>query len=131
MFVKHLLFQSKAEYHAGKQAQTDRKYGLAVVRFDVKKNPIICFFLYSNDLIQRAKELADQAVSKSSTAALTPALRANQDETAKASAAARKDNDFVYHERLPDSKSLEIIMAQPIAKPLPVIFPLTPDFRGI
>ena len=37
MSVKHLLFQSKAEFHAGKQAQADRKYGLAVVRFDVKK----------------------------------------------------------------------------------------------
>jgi hypothetical protein len=43
MFVKHLLFQSKSEYHAGKQAQVDRKYGLAVVRFDVNKNKI--FFL--------------------------------------------------------------------------------------
>jgi hypothetical protein len=46
MFAKHLLFQSKAEYHAGKQAQTDRKYGVAVVRFDVKKN-LIVFFLFT------------------------------------------------------------------------------------
>lgn len=38
MFAKQLLFQSKAEYHAGKQAQTDRKYGLAVVRLDVRMN---------------------------------------------------------------------------------------------
>jgi hypothetical protein len=37
MLVKHLLFQSKTEYHAGKQAQADRKYGTAVVRFDVSK----------------------------------------------------------------------------------------------
>jgi programmed cell death 6-interacting protein len=44
--------------------------------------------------------------------------------------AARKDNDFVYHERLPDPKSLEAILAQPIAKPAPVTFPLTPDFKG-
>jgi len=42
MFVKHLLFQSKAEYHAGKQAQSDRKYGVVVVRFDVNKR--IFFF---------------------------------------------------------------------------------------
>lgn len=48
----------------------------------------------------------------------------------KAAAAARKDNDFVYHERLPDPKTLDTIVAQPIAKPLAVIFPLTPDFRG-
>ncbi|CAF2574960.1 unnamed protein product [Rotaria sp. Silwood2] len=113
MWVKHLLFQSKAEYHAGKQAQVDRKYGLALVRFN------------------RAKEHADQAVSKCSISAFTPALRANQDEITKAVDAARKDNDFVYHERLPDPKSLETILAQPVAKPLPVTFPITPDFRDL
>ena len=37
VYVKHLLFQSKAEYHAGNQAQTDRKYGLKVVRYEVSK----------------------------------------------------------------------------------------------
>lgn len=75
--------------------------------------------------------MADQAVSKSSVAAFTSALRASQDEIGKAATAAHKDNDFVYHERLPDVKTMEAIMPQPIAKPLPVTFPLTPDFRGI
>ncbi|CAF0782780.1 unnamed protein product [Rotaria sp. Silwood1] len=113
MFVKHLLFQSKTEYHAGNQAQADRKYGLKVARYE------------------RAKDFADQAVSKCTIAAFTPILRANQDEIAKAAAAARKDNDFVYHERLPDPKTLDTILAQPIAKPLPVTFPLTPDFKDL
>ncbi|CAF2989241.1 unnamed protein product [Rotaria socialis] len=113
MFVKHLLFQSKAEYHAGNQAQADRKYGLKVVRYD------------------RAKDFADQAVSKCATSTFTPTLRANQDEIAKASAAAHKDNDFVYHERLPDPKTLDTILAQPIAKPLPVSFPITPEFKDL
>lgn len=35
MLVKNLLFQSKTEYHAGNQAQTDRKYGLKVARYEV------------------------------------------------------------------------------------------------
>ncbi|CAF3344371.1 unnamed protein product [Rotaria sp. Silwood1] len=113
MFVKHLLFQSKTEYHAGNQAQADRKYGLKVARYE------------------RAKDFADQAVSKCTIAAFTPILRANQDEIAKAAAAARKDNDFVYHERLPDPKTLDTILAQPIAKPLPVTFPITPDFKDL
>lgn len=69
-------------------------------------------------------------MSKCTVAAFTPGLRANQDEIAKAAAAAHKDNDFVYHERLPDPKTLEVVIAQPIAKPLPVAFPITPDFRG-
>lgn len=88
------------------------------------------FFFLSKIFIQRAKDFADQAVSKCTVAAYTPTLRANQDEIAKAAAAAHKDNDFVYHERLPDVKTLDTIIAQPIAKPLPVAFPLTPDFRG-
>lgn len=37
MFVKYLLFQSKTEYHAGNQAQTDRKYGIKVARFEVSR----------------------------------------------------------------------------------------------
>ncbi|CAF0726806.1 unnamed protein product [Adineta ricciae] len=113
MFVKHLLFQSKTEYHAGNQAQADRKYGLKVARYE------------------HAKDFADQAVSKCTIAAFTPALRANQDEVNKALTAAKKDNDFVYHERVPDVKTLEVIIAQPIAKPLPVTFPITPDFRDL
>ncbi|CAF3718100.1 unnamed protein product [Adineta steineri] len=112
-FVKHLLYQSKTEYHAGNQAQADRKYGLKVARYE------------------RAKDFADQAVSKCAVPAFTPTLRANQEEVTKAAAAARKDNDLVYHERIPDSKTLDTIMAQAIAKPLPVIFPLTPDFRDL
>jgi hypothetical protein len=54
MFVKHLLFQSKTEYHAGKQAQADRKYGVTVVRFDVNeieklflRNGLRSFFPFS------------------------------------------------------------------------------------
>jgi len=112
-FVKYLFFQSKTEYHAGRQAQTDRKYGLKVVRLD------------------RAKEFADQAMNKSSGGALTPILRANQEEISQAAAAAHRDNDFVYHERLPDPRSLETILAQPIAKPIPVGFPLTSDFKDL
>ncbi|CAF5157307.1 unnamed protein product, partial [Rotaria magnacalcarata] len=38
---------------------------------------------------------------------------------------------FVYHERLPDSKLIETILAQPIAKSLPATFPITPDFRDL
>jgi hypothetical protein len=45
MFVKHLLFQSKTEYHAGNQAQADRKYGLKLARLEVRE---IASFLFSN-----------------------------------------------------------------------------------
>lgn len=61
---------------------------------------------------------------------MTPILRANLDEAVRALAAARRDNEMVYHDRLVDPKTLDAVLAQPIAKPTPVTFPLTPDFRG-
>lgn len=53
MYVKNLLFQSKAEYHAGNQAQTDRKYGLKVVRYDVSKinDPLFNILMSSLNMI--------------------------------------------------------------------------------
>lgn len=46
-----------------------------------------------------------------------------QEQVTKASrnlAEASKDNDFIYHERIPDVKQLEPIARAPIAKPLPM-----------
>ncbi|CAF0836314.1 unnamed protein product [Didymodactylos carnosus] len=111
--VKNLLFLSKVELHAAKQAQADKKYGLQIAR------------------LEKAKEFADQAVSKCSVPAFNPTLRAAQEEINKMLTAARKDNDFVYHERIPDHRTLDTILAQQIAKPLPVQFPLTTDFRDL
>ncbi|CAF0814582.1 unnamed protein product [Didymodactylos carnosus] len=113
MIIKNLLFLSKVELHAGKQAQTDKKYGLHIAR------------------LEKAKEFVDQAVNKCSTPALNPMLRASQDEINKMLTAARKDNDFVYHERVPDHRTLDTILAQQIAKPLPVPFPFTTDFKDL
>ncbi|CAF3857528.1 unnamed protein product [Rotaria sordida] len=84
------------KYHAGNQAQIDRKYR-----------------------IKHAKDLTDQAVSKYTVAVFTPTLRTNQEKITKAATTAHKDNDFVYHEQIPDPKTLETILAQPITKPLP------------
>lgn len=44
---------------------------------------------------------------------------------------AKKDNDFIYHERIPDVKSLEPVKRANVAKllPLPEIFSL--NFKGL
>lgn len=44
---------------------------------------------------------------------------------------AKKENDYVYHERVPDYKSLGPIDRAQLAKPTPVKFPISEDFRGI
>ncbi|CAI2348068.1 unnamed protein product [Caenorhabditis sp. 36 PRJEB53466] len=49
----------------------------------------------------------------------------------KAHVAAKKDNDFIYHERVADFRSLPTLPKAPLAKALPVSNPLTPNFRDM
>ncbi len=43
---------------------------------------------------------------------------------------AKKDNDFIYHERIPDIKTLPVIQKAAVAKALPVNNPMGPKFKG-
>uniref|UniRef100_A0A915BQU5 MHD domain-containing protein n=2 Tax=Parascaris univalens TaxID=6257 RepID=A0A915BQU5_PARUN len=49
----------------------------------------------------------------------------------KAYTSAKKDNDFIYHERIADFRSLPALPKAALAKPLPVNFPLTPRFKDM
>lgn len=42
----------------------------------------------------------------------------------------KKDNEFVYHDRVPDYKQLPVIERAALAKVGQVKFPLSDDFRG-
>lgn len=42
----------------------------------------------------------------------------------------KKDNDFIYHERIPDIKSLEPIGKAQLAKVLPLAAPMSQNFKG-
>lgn len=44
---------------------------------------------------------------------------------------AKKDNDFIYHERIPDVKHLEPVTKAAIAKPTPVPAKLSAKFKGM
>ena len=46
-------------------------------------------------------------------------------------AEALKDNDFIYHERVPEAKSLEPVGKAPLAKVLPMPERLSSNFKGI
>jgi hypothetical protein len=43
---------------------------------------------------------------------------------------AKKENDYVYNERVPDYKTLPPIERAALAKATPIKFPLSEDFRG-
>lgn len=42
----------------------------------------------------------------------------------------KKDNEFVYHDRVPDFKQLPVVERAALAKITPIKFPLSEDFRG-
>jgi len=42
----------------------------------------------------------------------------------------KKDNDFIYHERIPDIKNLEVIGKASIAKLIPLPETFSSDFKG-
>ena len=44
---------------------------------------------------------------------------------------AQKDNDFIYHERVPETKSLEALGKAPLAKISPMPERLSNSFKGI
>lgn len=48
----------------------------------------------------------------------------------KALAEAQKDNDFIYHERVPDVKMLDPVGKAPLAKTPPIPERLATTFKG-
>lgn len=52
------------------------------------------------------------------------------DKINRALTAARKDNDFIYHDRVPDLKDLESIGKASLVKSTPVVVPLSQKFTG-
>ncbi|CAD54152.1 Apoptosis-linked gene 2-interacting protein X 1 [Caenorhabditis elegans] len=49
----------------------------------------------------------------------------------KAHAAAKKDNDFIYHEKVSDFRTLPTLPKAVLAKPTPMQTPMTPSFRDM
>lgn len=52
------------------------------------------------------------------------------DKISRALTAAKKDNDFIYHDRIPDLKDLEPIGKASLVKATPVVVPLSQKFIG-
>ena len=43
---------------------------------------------------------------------------------------AKKENDYIFHEKIPDYKALPLIERAALAKPIAIKFPLSDEFRG-
>ena len=78
-------------------------------------------------LFQHADELMKASQTRGSGSFC---FRAEHNRILRALEAAKKDNDFIYHDKVPDTKSLPAIGKAPVAKPIFPSSPLSSNFVG-
>ncbi|GMT17146.1 hypothetical protein PFISCL1PPCAC_8443 [Pristionchus fissidentatus] len=106
---KAFAFQAIAQYHGAEEHAEEHKIGMQLSR------------------LNEAIKLSDQSKKYLSPAILAEHLAL----IPKAYAAAKKDNDFIYHERVPDVATLPALPKAAIAKALPVSHPISPRFKDM
>lgn len=104
---KGLGFAALAQYHASELAMEGQQYGEQVSR------------------LREAQKLMDQSGSY-----LPNAYPEEAALLRKALERATRDNDFIYHERVPDFKTLPLLAKAALAKPN-VQFPLSTRFKDL
>jgi len=107
---KQALFHALSEYHRGEHDLSEQKIGDALARFTK-----------SFELIKVAEQRSSKELN------LKPYTSRIQNAYDKA----KKDNEFVYHERVPDYKTLPAIEAASLAKITPLKYPTSEDFRDL
>lgn len=107
MTGKGLVYASLAQFHAAEVAMDQQKYGEQVSR------------------LKEAQKLMDQSNSY-----LPNTFPEQSARVRKALDLATKDNDFIYHEKVADFKSLPLLAKAPLAKPN-VTFPLSSRFKDL
>ncbi|GMS88817.1 hypothetical protein PENTCL1PPCAC_10992, partial [Pristionchus entomophagus] len=106
---KAFAFQAIAQFHGAEEHAESQQIGMQLSR------------------LNEAIKLADQTRKY-----LAPSILADQlAAIPKAHASAKKDNDFIYHERVPDVSTLPPLPKAAVAKALPVTHPVSPRFKDM
>ena len=77
---------------------------------------------------QHAKELMSAAESHSGSGFLFSDI---QKRLVRALQEAEKDNDFIYHAKIPEISSLTAVAKAAVAKSTPVSSPMSSQFKGL
>ncbi|KAM4907656.1 programmed cell death 6-interacting protein isoform 2-T2 [Sylvia borin] len=107
--AKHCIMQANAEYHQSILAKQQKKFGEEIGRLQ-----------HAADLVKTVASRYDEYIN----------VKELVDKINRALAAAKKDNDFIYHDRVPDLKDLESIGKASLVKSTPVVVPLSQKFTG-
>ncbi|KAJ8290819.1 hypothetical protein GJAV_G00017930 [Gymnothorax javanicus] len=111
--MKIYYFAAIAHLHMGKQAEEQQKYGER-----------LAYLQSSLDKLSEAVKLA-----KGQPDSVQEALRFTMDVIGGKFNSAKKDNDFIYHETVPDLGTLPAVKGAPLVKALPVN-PTDPSVTG-
>lgn len=102
--LKISYFTAVTNLHMGKQSEEQQKFGEAVA-----------YFQYSLDKLNEAIKLA-----KAQPDSVQEALKFTMDVIGGKYNSAKKDNDFIYHESVPNVDTLASLKGASLVKPLPV-----------
>ncbi|XP_045393189.1 programmed cell death 6-interacting protein isoform X1 [Lemur catta] len=105
--AKHCIMQANAEYHQSILAKQQKKFGEEIARLQ-----------HAAELIKTVASRYDEYVN----------VKDFSDKISRALTAAKKDNDFIYHDRVPDLKDLEPIGKATLVKSTPVNVPISQKF---
>lgn len=108
--AKQCIMQANAEYHQSILAKQQKKFGEEIARLQ-----------HAAELIKNVASRYDEYVN----------VKDFSDKINRALTAAKKDNDFIYHDRVPDLKDLDPIGKATLVKPTPVNVPVSQKFTDL
>ncbi|XP_004704118.1 programmed cell death 6-interacting protein isoform X1 [Echinops telfairi] len=108
--AKHCVMQANAEYHQSLLAKQQKKFGEEIARLQ-----------HAAELIKTVASRYDEYVN----------VKDFSDKISRALTAAKKDNDFIYHDRVPDLKDLDPIGKATLVKSTPVNVPISQKFTDL
>ncbi|KAJ8273020.1 hypothetical protein GJAV_G00096480 [Gymnothorax javanicus] len=108
--AKHCIMQANAEHHQSTLAKQQKKFGEEISRLQ-----------HATELVKTVASRYDEYVN----------VKDLSDKISRALTAAKKDNDFIYHDRVPEVKDLEHIGKAALVKATPVQVPMSQKFTDL
>lgn len=108
--AKHCIMQANAEYHQSILAKQQKKFGEEIGRLQ-----------HASDLVKTVASRYDEYIN----------VKDLSDKINRALTAAKKDNDFIYHDRVPDLKDLEPIGKASLVKTTSIVVPISQKFTDL
>uniref|UniRef100_A0A671U380 Programmed cell death 6-interacting protein n=1 Tax=Sparus aurata TaxID=8175 RepID=A0A671U380_SPAAU len=107
--AKHCIMQANAELHQSVLAKQKKRFGEEIARLQ-----------HAAELVRTVASRYDEYVS----------VKDLSDKINRALTAAKKDNDFIYHDRVPEVKDLEHIGKAALVRATAITPPLSQKFTG-